>query len=292
MNFIEFINEKKDFQNFNIQKITSQEAKDRGMFGIVYHGTTEENWENIKKNGFKIEYDTPRNSYDEKTYGNTELFPPIHHLGYGVYFTTKKAIGMAYNKGTSKNLYKFYLDIPNICEINFGVERTMMKWWNDNGFDKISNNKDILKDRMKATIKMTDVLKNKYDAVWFKGKGYSGRLLDGDQICVYDTSKIYLLDDSNVIGYNIGAKVERLEDKIGHKYSYVNGVFEPISNYIEIPKGMKGVITDKHSIGEQTKNFKNDDGLGYFYGCDYGYSVKWNKGGTEGNVREKDMKLL
>ncbi len=199
---------------------------------------------------------------------------------------------MAYNKGTSKNLYKFYLDIPNICEINFGVERTMMKWWNDNGFDKISNNKDILKDRMKATIKMTDVLKNKYDAVWFKGKGYSGRLLDGDQICVYDTSKIYLLDDSNVIGYNIGAKVERLEDKIGHKYSYVNGVFEPISNYIEIPKGMKGVITDKHSIGEQTKNFKNDDGLGYFYGCDYGYSVKWNKGGTEGNVREKDMKLL
>jgi hypothetical protein len=49
--------------------------------------------------------------------------------------------------------------------------------------------------RVKATIKMTENLKQKYDAVWFKGKGIR-RLLDGDQICVYNPDKIYLFDQS------------------------------------------------------------------------------------------------
>jgi hypothetical protein len=59
------------------------------------------------------------------------------------------------------------------------------------------------------------------------------------------------------------------------------------TEYIEIPKGMKGVITDKRLTSDQIKN-----GVGHFYGCDYGYSVKWNKGGTEMNIREKDINLI
>jgi hypothetical protein len=37
---------------------------------------------------------------------------------------------------------------------------------------------------------MTDRLKAKYDAVWFKGKGMF-KLLDGDQICVYNPNLIF-----------------------------------------------------------------------------------------------------
>ena len=179
-----------------VQEISYAEAKRKDMFGPVYHGTTKENREKIKKDGFNIFVGSERtgeirHGYELEIYGGTGLPAPIHHLGYGVYFTTVKAIAKEFNQGGATGLIPYYLDVPRLETINFGSPGNMMKWWIQNGYD-MDRSMDPLK-RMQATINLTNNLKSKYDAVWYKGKGIR-RLLDGDQICVYDVNRIYKIN--------------------------------------------------------------------------------------------------
>lgn len=241
----------------SLKTITTQKAVDLNFFGPVYHGTTIENLNSIKKTGFNV-YIGPeasgniRNGYSGQVYGPLPS-PPIHHLGYGIYFTTVKKIGKQYAGNTTKGVATFYLDVPRLETINFGSVNTMSKWWIKNGFDPA-----LAKiDRVKATVQLTNQLKEKYDAIWFKGKGLT-TLLDGDQVCVFDTNRIYLLDDSNANPFDVGTKVRRKSDRM-------IGIIlkkEPISNYTIYPHWKD----------------KLDPSIQWMF------DIKWNKGGMESKV--------
>jgi len=187
-----------------VQQIGYQEVEKNQLFGPVYHGTTEENMASVLQNGFRIQMTLPRTdgtrhgyTFDEYTGG---LPMPIHHLGFGVYFTTVKSIAKNYNLGTSKGLKPFYLNVPRLETINFGSPVTMMKWWIKNGYNmpplaelREKSQAEINKLWINATKNLTETLKAQFDGVWFKGKSiYS--LLDGDQVCVYDPARIYMLN--------------------------------------------------------------------------------------------------
>lgn len=174
--------------------ISPKEAHERNLFGPVYHGTTPENIEKIKTEGIKFwvseagvgdtRHGFPMNS-------GTSYPLPVHLLGYGVYFTEVKDIAKHFGGGSMKNVVTVYLDIPRLETINFGsYDTTMKKWYMKNGYDP-----ELARiDRVKATQQFTDTLKSKYDAVLFKGKGIH-RLLDGNQIVVFDPSRIYIVDE-------------------------------------------------------------------------------------------------
>lgn len=174
--------------------ISPKEAHERNLYGPVYHGTTPDNIEKIKTEGMKFwvseagEGDT-RNGFPIN--GGTTYPLPVHLLGYGIYFTETKEIAKHFGNGSLKNVVTVYLDIPRLETINFGsYETTMKKWYIANGYDP-----ELARtDRVKATQQFTDTLKSKYDAVLFKGKGLH-RLLDGNQIVVFDPSRIYVLDE-------------------------------------------------------------------------------------------------
>lgn len=188
-----------------VKQIGYDEIQQKNMFGPVFHGTTEQNFENILKSGFSVPIggartDDVRHGYQISNYAGG-IPAPVHHLGYGVYLTTVKNIAKDY-QGTGKKLAQFYLDVPRLETINFGSPNTMMKWWRSNGYDMPSlkelqdkSQDEIEKIRIQSTIKLTENLRQKYDAVWFKGKGIR-RLLDGDQICVFDPNRIYMFNPS------------------------------------------------------------------------------------------------
>lgn len=215
-----------NFRNFyfltEVQQIGYQDVEQNKLFGPVYHGTTEENMSNILQSGFRSQSTLPRtgdtrHGYEFAEYSNG-IPMPIHHLGFGIYFTTVKNIAKNYNQGTSKGLRPFFLNVPRIETINFGSPNTMMKWWRSHGYDmppintlKEKSQQEIDALWISATQKLTDNLKSQFDAVWFKGKGLR-TLLDGDQICVYDPSRIYLFDkeknpqDSYFVGDRVKIK--------------------------------------------------------------------------------------
>ena len=235
-----------------ITSISQQDAFNRKMFGPVFHGTSSNNKQKIDAEGFKIFIGNERSQnishgYENTQYGATGNIPPIHHLGFGIYFTTNKSIAKGFNNQTTSGLDTYFLDVPNLEIINFGSPNTMMKWWIQNGYDPNL----AIKDRVKATQILTDNLKSKYDAVWYKGKGLY-RLLDGDQICVYDTSKIYKIDKKLNKPGEIGSKVIRLTDN------------------------MKGVLLNRRPIKEEYKQFHNNE--------NEFLDVKWQKGGRDYNV--------
>jgi hypothetical protein len=242
-----------------IRGISLQEVRDRKMFGPVWHGAPQERLEKINEEGFKIFVTGPRegdtiHGYPEGDY-HGGIPAPVHHLGYGVYFTTSPTIAKRFSSGTMKGLKTYYLDVPRLETINFGAPRTMMKWWVENGYDP-----ELAKmDRVVATVKLTDSLKSKWDAVWFKGKGIH-RLLDGDQVCVYDPSRIYVLDPKLSKSGEAGAKVRRKSD------------------------GMVGVILKREPIQEEYRHFHG--------GNEEWMTVKWKKGGTQYNVFPKDVDFL
>jgi hypothetical protein len=208
----------------SVKKISLQEAHDKKMFGPVWHGTSPEARKEIEKGGFKVFIGKPRsgdvsNGYHTSSYAEGKP-APIHHLGFGIYLTTAKAIAKEFNEGSVSGLKEYYLDIPRLETINFGSPNTMMKWWVQNGYDipaiyPITDHgltADKIDDmRLKATKSLTDALKSKHDAVWFKGKGLK-KLLDGDQICVFDTSRIYEIDQSQAKEGEVGSSVKRKED--------------------------------------------------------------------------------
>lgn len=194
----------KDFYIISeVTQVGFQEIENKNLFGPVYHGTTDTNMANILKSGFKYEIGDARTGGTSHGYEISDyalgIPAPVHHLGYGVYFTQNESIAKQY-QGSGKKLTAFYLDVPRITDINFASPNTMMKWWQSNCYDmptlKSLNDKskqEIAEIRIQSTKNLTDCLKAKYDAVLFKGKGLRS-LLDGNQICVFDPSRIYLFN--------------------------------------------------------------------------------------------------
>lgn len=265
------------------KKISKQDAIDQKLFGPVYHGTNVDARDSISKDGFKIYIGPERsekisNGFQASSYADGKP-APIHMIGYGVYFTTSKTIAKSFNGDSAKGLKEYYLKVPKLETINFGSQSNMMKWWVKNGYDMPTiyplkdgqSDKDVAQLRLEATKHLTDSLKSKWDAVWFKGKGLR-KLLDGDQICVFDPANIYEVDSSIVKEWDIGSKVRRKSD------------------------GMTGVIKqiymDEHSVTTRRKlwNEQNADKEWWVKpDTKKVFSVKWQKGGTEYNVQDVDI---
>jgi hypothetical protein len=266
-----------------VTKISLAEAQNKGYFGPVYHGTSAESREQIEKEGFKVFIGHERSGdishgYQASAYSNGKP-APIHHLGFGIYFTTSKSIAKQYNNNSLKGLKTYYLDVPRKETINFGSPNTMMKWWVANGYDiptvyfegknPPSNEgitQHIAKMRLDATNHLTDFLKEKYDAVWFKGKGLH-KLLDGDQICVFDPARIHEIDLSLAKGWEAGSKVKRKSDGMV-------GIIQGFRDANEMRESHPGCKT---WVKDETNKI---------------LIVKWKKGGTESNVQDVDVDLV
>jgi len=225
-------------------KIGEDEAVKMKMFGPVFHGTIEKKRNQIKTDGFKTFVGTSQtadvsNGYQSSDY-SVDIPAPIHHLGFGIYFTTIKNIAKKYNYGTTSGLTPYMIHAPRLATINFGSTNTMMKWWRSNGYDmpplrelSDKNKQESEQMRVDATKRMTDILRSKYDAVWYKGKGLYN-LLDGDQICVYETKNIYELDHGLTQRTNLGEFEAKKGERIVIKNTSTVGKIKLIreNNYI------------------------------------------------------------
>jgi hypothetical protein len=268
-----------------VSKISFQTAIDKKYFGPVYHGTTKEKRDQIDVDGFKIYkgdisgQGSISNGYDIRDYFGG-IPAPIHHLGFGVYFTKSMSIAKKYNHNTSSGLKPYYISADRLEIINFASPRTMMAWWIKNGYNYDSHNKEhvfgnpstnyreIIKERYRATLHMTEYLKSKYDAVWFKGKTmYS--VLDGDQLCVYDPKNIFQIDKSLIKPMEIG--------------SYVTAAIN-IDQYSNgqniIPMGTRGLIMHTRPA---------PPGATWAMGSDIIYDVKFDMGGRVPNVTKQSI---
>ena len=282
-----------------IVALSPQAVMDKKLFGPVYHGTTPDRWEKIAIDGFKIFQGHERSGDIANGYEISDYYggipAPIHHLGFGVYFTTNKTLAKQYNGGTTKHLSVFYIDAPKMEIINWGSPRTMMKWWMDNGYDyKITpettfggirtdwgGTKNTLpairEERLRATINMTKVLKEKYDAVWYKGKSMF-KLLDGDQVCVYDPTIIYRMDPKLAQRGEVGSKV-RAKVNIDR---YNRGE-------ITVPMGTKGIIIARQDAEEFRKAYPLTS---WTEDAKYLYTVKFEKGGVQQQLLDKWIEIL
>ena len=252
----------------NVKKISLQEAKDRNMFGPVYHGTDETARQAIKDKGFKIFIGPERSGNVSHGYESKDYYggmpPPIHTLSFGIYMTTSKSIAKQFAMGTTKGMKTYFLDVPKLETINFGANSTMMKWWNKNGYNPTPYEYDA-KERLKETINLTKKLKSKWDAVWFKGKGLY-KLLDGDQIAVFDPKNIYEIDKTLAKDFEIGSRIRRKED------------------------GILGTILRKEKVN--TEKMLRDFPMMKNWlkpGTKFRFNVKWRKGGTDFNVCDVDV---
>lgn len=258
---------------------TTQKASGSGLFGPVYHGSSPENLAKIRKDGFRIikTGDDKSHGYPDQEYGHTGYPPPVDHLGFGIYFTTIKSIGKKFNNNSVRGLVKFYLDAPRLETINFGAPNTMMKWWIANGY-----NIDEDVGQMKATENLTAQLSSQYDAVWFKGKGMY-KLLDGDQVCVYNPTKIYMVEDKAASGFDLGAIVVH-NGRVPGRYK---GREE---NYFIPAEGMKGKIVSKNPIPYERFDDTMIAKMQLDPSVDKNWiSVKWKKGGTHSSYTEGDL---
>lgn len=269
--------------------VSPTEARDKKLFGPVYHGTSEENRNNITEKGFEVFVGLPRSASISHGYQQTDYaggtWPPIHHLGFGIYMTTSKTIAKNFNHGSMRGLKPYMLDVPRLETINFGSNKRMMGWWKDNGYnmpsmDKMAGWSKEEKDQkwLQETLNMTKTLNSKYDAVWFKGKSLY-RLLDGDQICVYDPSKIFELDHELAKSGEIGSKIYRKIGGIVYRdYAHTGRITRVIPD-------VEGYRTHwaSHSPDSQHPWLKPE--------TKKMYDVKWNKGGHESNVQDGDVEL-
>jgi hypothetical protein len=328
-----------------LKVISRQEAEDRKLFGPVYHGSPR--METILEQGFDLKHvvpvspvrtrlasvadlldglsppsDTsavgPSHGYPfSEYYSGCGVPPPIHHLGFGIYFTTVKNIGKKFNHNSVKNLKEFYLDVPRVEEINFGAPHRMMSWWKSHGYN-ISPTILAARDHnawVRATGKLTQTLRNMFDAVWFKGKGMY-KLLDGDQIVVFDPKKIYLLDSSLAVGLDLGATVTHTQntDSAISRYTFYQKDHEflvmPYRDAINLSDLLKSVYSkfiptkgDWTAIVKSTGN--NDYSIVHVFppktmtgtivtktptpsGNNF-YTIKWKKGGTEYNYTDEEL---
>ena len=275
-----------------VKKISLQQAFDNKMFGPVFHGTTSDKREKIGQEGFKIFYGMERSgdvSHGFEFSDYSKGIPaPIHFLGFGIYFTTKLLIAKMYSYGaTKRELSTYYLYVPKLETINWGSPNTMMKWWIENGYDFKSpyNSEDkntmfsredlrtVNEERYRATVHMTNELKSKYDAIWYKGIGIR-QLLDGDQICVFDPSNIYEIDKSLIKPGEVGSRVV---SKVGIG-PHSNG-----KNYV--PFGTKGIILGKKDGEEMKRQYPMS--ATWIQDAKYLYDVQWDKGGRMSSVLDK-----
>ena len=246
----------------SIPLISPQEAAQTCDMNIgpIYHGSTAESINDIRSNGFKWEEGEARTTGTSHGYMNSDYAhgcpPPVHHLGYGIYFTQNKSIAKDYGYGSMRNVMEVYiLKGSRYADINFGAPNTMMKWWNANGYD--CNLAKI--DRIAATKALTAQLASRYDAVLFRGKGLR-RLLDGNQLCVYNPSILRQIDKSMAQSGEIGSKVVRKID------------------------GMKGTLINRRPLEEQFRQYHD--------GATELLVVKWQVGGTDSNVRPQDINFV
>lgn len=242
-----------------IPTISPQEASDT-CTGPWYHGTSEDNLSAILDQGFSWHEGEAREGNTAHGYENhpyigsrTNYPPPVHHLGYGAYLTKSKTNA----KNFGGKVAEFWiLKGARIEEINWGAPNTMMKWWLKNGYD----GELALKDRVAATKALTRSLSSRFDAVYYKGKALR-RLLDGDQICIYNLSILRRVDKSLAKPGEAGTKVIKtgveLPDRPG---------------YDKIPVGMKGTVVSRRVIEPQYQS--------YHPGEKEWVTVKWQKGGT------------
>ena len=263
-----------------MKRISKQTAIDKKMFGPVYHGSDQDTHKLVGKEGFKIfigntgSPNVKNGYYGGANYGNLREIPPIHHLGFGVYFTQSKTSAKKYNQGTSKGLKEYYLDVPRLLTINWGSENTMMKWWKSMGYDT-----DLARtDRVKATKQLTDRLAQDYDAVLYQGKSMMS-LLDGNQIVVFDTNRIYEIDNSLSGDLEVGSKVVFVENVMQHAYS-VSGEYQP---YVTIAKGQTGIITNRIPTSEYPPHAE------WTKGSKYVYWVKLTNKGTHHNILDRHI---
>lgn len=250
--------------NAPIPVISPQEAHDtcNMSIGPLYHGAPSDVAPMIIEQGFRWEEGEARsgnspNGYELKDYYNG-CPAPVHHLGYGIYFTQVKAIAKdQFGHGSARNVVEVYiLKGSRLGDINFGAPRTMMKWWNSNGYDC-----ELAKvDRISATRALTESLSSRYDAVLFRGKGLH-RLLDGNQVCVYNPDILRRVDKSLSQTGEIGSRVVRKED------------------------GMKGIFLGRRPIPP-------DISQKYHNGEPEFLTIKWNKGGTNSNVYPSQVDFI
>ncbi len=285
--------------NEKIEILSPQSVIDKRLFGPVYHGTSQENWEKIASDGFKIFRGDSRAGDISNGYEVSDYFggipAPVHHLGFGIYFTTNRAIAKRYNHGTSKGMPVFYLDAPNMEVINYGAPRTMMKWWMENGYDyKITpettfggirtdwgGTKNTLpairEERLRATINMTKTLSAKYDSVWFKGRGLFN-LLDGDQVVVFNPNHIYRMEPKMAKSGEIGSKVKA---KINiDRYN---------TGKIDVPMGTKGIILKSQDAEQIRKDYPMASWTG---DAKTVYDIRFDKGGQMSGILDKWIDLL
>ena len=297
-----------------IPVISPQQAQD--MFGPLYHGTRGD-LSQIIATGFDVAKSMPQgiggwrntplgtsNGYPLEPYGHTGVAPPVHHLGFGVYLTTVKAIAKQFAGGTMKGMRSFYLASDRVLEINFGSPNTMMRWWREQGYDmsiEATKQRDT-QAWIAATMKLTMKLQRDYDAVWFKGKGMY-RLLDGDQVCVYRPELLKVVDPKLASGLEIGAKVVHTQ-VIPERYRGSN-VF-----YVDEPKpddfapaarlagtGWRGVFRgdqEPNPHGRYPTHWIPPPGMvGIITPTQKGgrlYSVKWKTGGEMFNYDPEELK--
>lgn len=263
--------------------VSKQDAINRGYFGPVYHGTSEFKQNEISKDGFKIFVGGA--GVGNVTNGFSEVAFPIHTLGYGVYFTESAASAKKY-AGNNKQLKEYYLDVPKLETINYASRNTMMNWWISNGFDPLLNSKD----RIAATLKMTEVLKSKFDAVYHKGKSV-GRSFDGNQICVFDPSRIYEVDPNLSKGFEIGARVKRKTD--GMKGVILEIFKLDTTKVLSMLHARLNEITEEEKerflpvIANRIKTVGEIDKLPAE--LHFMLKIRWSKGGTEYNIAPNEV---
>ncbi len=282
-------------QTGGLKFISKQRAINRKMFGPVYHGTSEDNLALIKQEGFRTFIDIARSGNVRHGYELANYFSgtgnpaPVHHLGYGVYFTTSKSIAKQFNNNSMRGIIEFYLNVPRLETINFAAPNTMMQWWMKYGYDMPSNwqrmpRAEAEQIRMKATLKMTRNIKREFDAVWFKGKTMY-KTLDGDQVCVYDPKRIYAIDPRMSKGMDIGGKV--VHSQIDHPGQYN---YQGERSQYAPPPNIKGVIVAKRPIPPQYHKRMAEIGRQVSKKSKNWIEVKWAKGGTHYNYTEVDLK--
>ena len=258
--------------NTSIPTISPQEARNT-CWGPWYHGTSSEIVPLILERGFEWEEGESRtgktqHGYENKEYGSTGCPAPVHHLGYGIYLTGIKNIAKDYGYGSTRNIVEVYvLRNARIETINWGSPNTMMKWWKSVGYDcQLAK-----KDRVAATQQMTKQLKSQFDAVWYKGKGLR-RLLDGNQLCVYNTDILRRVDKKLIQPGEVGSKVIKIQNSPNRKMPNE-----------EIPVGTKGILLDRRPLGEFSDKHGGEKEF---------LTIKWQKGGIDRGVYGSEVEFL
>lgn len=238
--------------NAPVPEISLQEAR-QTCIGPFYHGTAPETIQQIRETGFAWQEGDTGSEGTSHGYENINYVlncpPPVHHLGYGIYGTAAKNIAKDFGYGNMRNVFEFWITKDARIEtINWGAPTTMMKWWNKMGYDcELARS-----DRVEATRVLTQNLSSQYDAVIYKGQGLR-RLLDGNQICIYNPNILRQVNKKLTQPGEIGSKVRRKTDN------------------------MLGTLMNRRPLDKEVSQL-------YHNGEPEFLVVKWRKGGTDMNV--------